>query len=47
VAGHFKNDALKMSGFTAVVKRQAGMTVKILQAFEGHLYEYPDAFPVC
>jgi|SRR5271169_1634843 len=40
-----KNDALKMSGFIAVVTRQAGMNVKILQAFEGHLYECPDAFP--
>jgi hypothetical protein len=40
-----KNDALKMSGFTAVVKRQLGMNVKILQAFEGHLYLCPDAFP--
>jgi glycosyltransferase involved in cell wall biosynthesis len=46
VADYYKNDALKMSGFTAVVKRQAGMTVKVLQAFEGRLYECPGAFPV-
>jgi hypothetical protein len=38
------NDALKMSGFRAVVTRQAGMKIKILQAIEGHLYECPDAF---
>jgi hypothetical protein len=46
VADYYKNDALKMSGFTAVVKRQAGMTVKVLQAFEGRLYQCPGAFPV-
>jgi hypothetical protein len=45
VADYFQNDALKMSGFTAVVRRRAGMAVKILQVFDGHLYECPDAFP--
>jgi hypothetical protein len=41
VAASYKNDALKMSGFTAVVKRQPGMNVKLLQAFDGHLYACP------
>ena len=45
VAVDSKNDALKMSGFTAMVKRQAGMMVTILQPFEGHLVQCPDQFP--
>src|SRR5271169_1573019 len=46
VAVSYKNDELKMSGFTAVVKRQAGMNVKLLQAFEGHLYVCPTEYVV-
>jgi hypothetical protein len=46
VAASYKNDALKMSGFTAIAKRQAGMNVKLLQAFEGHLYVCPTEYVV-
>jgi hypothetical protein len=46
VAVSYKNDALKMSGFTTVVKRQAGMNVKLLQAFQAHLYVCPIDFDV-
>jgi hypothetical protein len=45
VAVDSKNDALKMSGFTAMVKRQAGMVVTVLQPFAGHLLQCPDKFP--
>ena len=45
VAAYYKNDALKTSGFTAVVKQQAGMLIQILQPFEGHLYKCPNIFP--
>jgi hypothetical protein len=45
VAVSYKNNALKLSGFTTVVKQQAGMFVRILQPFDGHLYECPDRFP--
>jgi hypothetical protein len=45
VADYFKNDALKMAGFTAVVKKQPGMLVQILLPSEGHLYKCPNVFP--
>jgi len=46
VAVYYKNDALRMSGFTATVKQQAGMNVKLLRAFEGHLYVCPVEYVV-
>ena len=39
VAEYFKNDALKNSGFTAILKREPGTKVKLLQALGGHLYQ--------
>ena len=45
VADYFQNHSLKMSGFTAVVKRQPEMIVTILQPYDdGYLYQCPDNF---